>query len=249
VIILDEYEDLFIEKKLEHVGEAKSFQRSLILECLELFQCCIDGKSKDKVVELCSDELIKRMINLLDRSTFYENLYGFWDNKLVSKNPEIFTIENAIHTFYPIYCQEIEGPLKNSLLVLDFILRILKGKEELTWSNFKHIKTKGTDYRGKYITEVLNNLKESSENTNCIKEVVKGLNSDPLRIKILRNAGAHSDYVYNKHNDSIMINFESRKPVIITAMSFLEIFSMTEDLLKILHLIIHLGCRRIELSK
>ncbi len=71
MIKLDEYEDLFIEKKLEHVGDAKSFQRSLILECLELFQCCIDSKSKDKVVELCSDELIKRMINLLDRSTFY----------------------------------------------------------------------------------------------------------------------------------------------------------------------------------
>jgi len=233
VIKLDVYEDLFIEKKLECVGTAKSFQKSLILECLELFQYCIDSKSKDKVIELCSDELIKRMINYVDRSTFYENLFIFWDNKLASKNPEIFTIENAIHTFYPIYCQEIEGPLKNSLLVLDFILR-LKRKEEPTWSNFKYKITKRDEIRIKYITEILNDLKDSSNNTNCIKEVVKGLNSDPLRIKILRNAGAHSDYVYNKDNDSIMINFESREPVIITALSFLKIFPMTEDLLKIL---------------
>lgn len=108
MIYLDEYENLFIEKKLEHVGDAKSFQKSLILECLELFQCCIDSKSKDKVDELCSDELIGRMIYYVDRSTFYENLYAFWDEKLVSKNPDIFTIENAIHTFYPIFCQEIE---------------------------------------------------------------------------------------------------------------------------------------------
>src|SRR5574341_2221090 len=183
---LDEYENLFIEKKLEYVGDAKSFQRSLILECLELFQCCIDSKSKDKVVELCSDELITRMINYLDRSTFYESLFVFWDKKLVSKNPEIFTIENAIHTFYPIYCQEIEGPLKNSLLVIDFILRILKRKKELTWSNFKYIKTERNELRNKYITEVLNSLKDSSKNTNYIKEIVKGLNSDPLKIKILR---------------------------------------------------------------
>lgn len=127
-------------------------------------------------------------------------------------------------------------------MIVDFILQVSKGKDELTWSNFKSKKKK-------YIPEILNGLKESSKNTKFIKEVVTGLNSDPIKIRTLRNAGAHSNYVYVKDNDSIMIYSENRDPVRITAKSFLEIFSMTEDLLKILLIIIHLGCRRIESSK
>ncbi|CAG0981985.1 MAG: hypothetical protein MPEBLZ_02145 [Candidatus Methanoperedens nitroreducens] len=248
MINLDKYENLFIEKKLEHVGEAKSFQKSLILECLELFQCCLDSKSKDKLIELWSDELITRMINYVDRSIFYENLFIFWDKKLVSKNSNIFTIENAIHTFYPIFCQEIEGPLKNCLLVVDFILRV-KGKEELTWSNFKYKKNNKRTNNYKYIPEILSSLEGSSKNTKFIKEVVNGLNSDPLKIRTLRNAGAHSNYIYYKDINSIMIYSENSEAVKIPAMSFLQLFSMTEDLLTIFHLIIHLGCRRIEVLK
>lgn len=248
MINLDDYEIHFIENKLESVGNGKGFQKALILECLELFQSCTDSIYKNKVIELCSDELISRMIDFVERSTFYENLFIFWDRKLTSKNPGFFTIENAIHTFYPIYCQEVEGPLKNSLLVIDFILRISKGKMKLTWSNYKYIKMKNDELRFKYITEVLDTLKESSKNTNFIKEVIKGLNSPPLTIRILRNAGAHSNYVYNKDKDIIIISPESNEPIEITALDFLEIFSMTEDLIKILHLIIHLGCRRIEFS-
>lgn len=243
---LDRYEINFINKKIENLPKkVGDFQKALFFEGLEIFQKCIDDY-QSKVEESYNVDLISNIIDFIRRSTFYDNFYAFWDNKLSSKeDPEIFSIENVVHTFYPIFVEEIEGPLKKSLLIFDYLLRIASG-EKLKWSKFQFNK-KGVN---KYIPDIVTSIEHSCGNTRYLKAVIEGLNppNDPLKLKFLRNAGAHSNYRIINQNDKIWIEIAQIEEKI-PAMFFLGLYSMTIDLIVMLNIMIRLGYRRLEKFK
>ena len=273
---LDRYEINFINKKIENLPKkVGDFQKALFFEGLEIFQKCIDDyqskveesyvdlisniadfektpKTSENTTKVYNEETITRnkskpsIIGFIRRSTFYDNFYAFWDNKLSSKEDlEIFSIENAVHTFYPIFVEEIKGPLKKSLLIFDYLLRIASG-EKLKWSEFQFNKKGGN----KYITDIVKSIEHSCRDTRYLKAVIEGLNppNDPLKLMFLRNAGAHSNYRIINQNDKIWIEIAQIKEKI-PAMVFLGLYSMTIDLIVMLNIMIHLGYRRLEKFK
>lgn len=237
---LDEYEIVFINKKIESLTEENAeFQKYIIFEGIELFNRCISNR-KEKLKEIFDPNLISYLIDFVDRSTFFDLLYIFWDKKLQGKeDAEIFSLKNSLYNFYPILVMEIEGPLKKLLLIMDFVLKIDSG-EQLEWSKFK--------FKYKYISNIIKNIEKSSKNSQYISKVIEGLNppNNPINISILRNAGAHSNYRIIEENNKQYIEIEIEKgKVKIESIELLGFYSMTTDLIKILNIIVHLGLRRI----
>jgi hypothetical protein len=240
---LDNYEIIFINKKIESLtDENADFQKSIIFEGIELFQRCIKNK-KQKIKEIYDQNLILYLTDFVERATFFDSLYAFWDKKLTAKeDSEIFSFKNAVHNFYPIFVMEIEGPLKKLLLIIDFVLRIDSGKQ-LDWSKFQ--------FKYRYIPEVIQSIASSSKNSQHINEIIEGLNppNHPINITILRNAGAHSNYKVIEENKKQYVEIEDKKGhVKIELNEFLGLYSMTTDLIKLLSIIVHLGLRRIEIK-
>ena len=252
---LDTYEIELINKKLAGWDyDVADFQKSVIFEALDIFQKCIDNQN-EKINEIYCDESIKHLIKHVDRSIFYTSLYDFWSQKITAEeHVDIFSLKNAVHNFYPIFVEEIEGPLKKLLKTFDFILRIDNG-ENLDWLKFNSKK--------KYITNVVTSIQESSKNTQYISEIIEGLNpstqtinssnqpikppKQSIKIKILRNAGAHSNYQVITENNMQYVEIENSNNLIkIELNDFLGLYSMTTDLILLLNIIIHLGLRRIE---
>ena len=234
---LDDYERAFIEKKKEVTPDSEL----IILEILRLFDNCIK-KALTSVDSATSSDDIKKLIDFMDRSGSYNQFYELWDKQLGTTIGRFkFTKRNLIHIFLPIFLEEIEGPLKKQLLLLDYLLELDKGRK-VTWPEY--IKR---GKRHKYILEIVRDGIKLSDRYPEIRNVYSGLKADKtiFYINLVRKCIAHSDYRVEGLDDNLSITFPDPKGDFrLTFDQLCEIMTMTFDLILILHVAIHLGIRR-----
>jgi hypothetical protein len=242
---IDNYERLFIDKNIKVSPNSEK----IILDILLLFNNCLKKDLKSVNSATRSDGLIN-LIDLMNRSKSYGLLYELWD-KQFGKTCERFNFskENLVYIFLPIFLQEIEGPLKRQLLMLNYLLELDKGKK-VVWSDYAYKRTVPKK-KHKFIWDIINDGLTLSDSYPEIRNIFSGLivdNNKPY-INLVRRCIAHSDYKINKNNNDLTIIFPNHdKDFILSFNQFCGIMTMTFDLISILHTAFHLGIRRKDLA-
>ena len=166
---LDDYERAFIEKKKEVTSDSEP----IIQEVLRLFDNCIK-KALTSLETATGSKDIEDLLAFMDRSDSYNRFYELWDRQFGKTIGRFkFSRRNLVHSFLPIFLEEIEGPLKKQLLLIDYLLEIDKG-EKVTWPEYTYRLTK-RGKRHKSILEIVRNGLRLSDEFPEIKNVFSGL--------------------------------------------------------------------------
>jgi hypothetical protein len=243
LIELDDYERKFIAKKTEASPDAED----IIVDVLKLFDNCI-RKNLSRLKSCIQDVEIKKLVDFMDRSKVYEEFISFWSKRFFQEIDEFeFSKINFLHIFLPILLQEIEGPLKRQLLMVNFLLEICKGSD-VDWSEYIFKEGKGRKYP-KFVRGIVEKGFKLTEHYSEIRNIYFGLKAEENRnlLSLVRNCVAHSDYKVEETDKDLRITFPDPNGED-QNFTFEHVWKLSSvfDLILILHVALHLGIRRAE---
>lgn len=235
---LDNYEKKLIDEKTNNANDP-AFQKGVITSMVELWEDAVSA-NLTLVNELLKGDFTRRLADWVERSFIYQNFYAFLDQRLVAGD-KIFDRKTISHLVVPLLLQELEGPVKWSVLSVGFLQRLRIGKRK-SWQNYHRV----SSGRVKYLSEAINETKDVLPKKSPLYEVVDGLEppDHDVRSNLVRRAIAHSDFTVQETNaDVIVVIHDPVGDLELPFNEMMKAFHVTLDLTGLLALSHYIGIR------